>query len=444
MNIYREEDFYKDNGSPSEEYKYCSYRLPAYQDSEFKSDYDQFALVVNAIYPYIRLARIKGNSRLPCGLSTSPATDGTFARLTEGGRDAKCPRIVWGIAAEFVANLDYSDKQQDYVLCKGEKELYSDYYNRYWKYYESNHSGLKYSRIPIEQKELDFISEHLTIEGALWEKSLPLKTYGDLYKYALNAKNDYERFVLERKKQLQDIMKPKINSFSTEIRSNFDKNYVKVFFLDDTVAPKAQKKVQLLNSVRLVNLTKSSSAAHPGVSLTVYPKPMVTAAYCEQEIKEELIRYFTHDTLRQSARQVKTDAYFDQIEKQVLNDLDGARVSIYVAMAWFTNQRIADKLIEKFNEGLDVKVVSYDDYTNAKFGVNIESIPHKTIRSTRGGTMHDKFCIIDNQKVLTGSYNWSLNAENKNEENVAVIYDDSRAPDYSVECRRLFGTATEI
>lgn len=65
------------------------------------------------------------------------------------------------------------------------------------------------------------------------------------------------------------------------------------------------------------------------------------------------------------------------------------------------------------------------------------------IRGTRGGTMHDKFCVIDNQKVLTGSYNWSLNVENKNEENVAVIYDDSRASDYSVEFRRLFGTATE-
>ncbi len=153
-------------------------------------------------------------------------------------------------------------------------------------------------------------------------------------------------------------MKPKINGFSTEIRSTFDTNYVKVFFLDDTVAQKAQEMIRSLNYVRVVNLTKSSSAAHPEVSLTVYPKPMVTAEYCEQEIKEELIQYFSHDTLRQSARQVKTDAYFDQIEKQVLNDLDGARVSIYVAMAWFTNQRIADKLIEKFNEGLDVKVVS--------------------------------------------------------------------------------------
>ena len=83
-------------------------------------------------------------------------------------------------------------------------------------------------------------------------------------------------------------MKPKINGFSTEIRSTFDTNYVKVFFLDDTVAQKAQEMIRSLNYVRVVNLTKSSSAAHPEVSLTVYPKPMVTAEYCEQEIKEEL------------------------------------------------------------------------------------------------------------------------------------------------------------
>ena len=71
MSIYREEDFYIDNGSPAEEYRYCTYRLPACQGSGFESDYDQFALVVNALYPYIRLARIKGNRRLPCGLCLS-------------------------------------------------------------------------------------------------------------------------------------------------------------------------------------------------------------------------------------------------------------------------------------------------------------------------------------------------------------------------------------
>lgn len=37
--------------------------------------------------------------------------------------------------------------------------------------------------------------------------------------------------------------------------------------------------------------------------------------------------------------------------------------------------------------------------------------------------MHNKYCVIDNQIVIIGSYNWSENAENKNDENAAVMYD---------------------
>lgn len=136
-----------------------------------------------------------------------------------------------------------------------------------------------------------------------------------------------------------------------------------------------------------------------------------------------------------------SETYFNNIENLIINDLDKARVSIHVAMAWFTNQRIADKLVEKYKEGLDVKVVSFNDHTNCKFGVDIGSIPHKAIRGTRGGTMHNKFCVIDNQKVITGSYNWSANAENKNDENAAVLYDNNSASDYSIEFRRLFKSA---
>lgn len=136
---------------------------------------------------------------------------------------------------------------------------------------------------------------------------------------------------------------------------------------------------------------------------------------------------------------VKNEAYFDNIANEIIAKLDKALVSIHVCIAWFTNQRIADKLVEKFNEGVDVKVVSFKDHTNAKFGVNIGSIPHKEVRGSRGGTMHDKFCVIDNQVVITGSYNWSENAENKNDENAAVMYDNDNASKYSVEFRKLFG-----
>ncbi|MFK1992286.1 phospholipase D-like domain-containing protein [Bacteroides fragilis] len=58
-----------------------------------------------------------------------------------------------------------------------------------------------------------------------------------------------------------------------------------------------------------------------------------------------------------------------------MKELDKARVSIHVCIAWFTNQSIADKLVEKHKQGIDVKVIFYDDYTNSKFGVNIDGIP---------------------------------------------------------------------
>lgn len=232
---------------------------------------------------------------------------------------------------------------------------------------------------------------------------------------------------------------PKRSRFSTEIRYAFDKPYIKVFFYDESDVMAVKDVVDAISSVKKVNTTKSESAAHLGDTLIVYPKPMVSVEECEKDIKKTLCVFFDKGIISER-KPVRNEAHFNNIADQIINDLDKARVSIHVCMAWFTNQRIADKLIEKYKEGVDVKVISFDDHTNAKFGVNLDSIPHKKIRGTRGGTMHNKFCVIDNQKVITGSYNWSDNAENKNDENAAVMYDYDRASDYSVEFRKLFDT----
>lgn len=136
-------------------------------------------------------------------------------------------------------------------------------------------------------------------------------------------------------------------------------------------------------------------------------------------------------------RQVATEATFQNIEKKVLDALSKARVSIKVAMAWFTNETIRDKLLEKVKEGLDVYIAIFDDGINKKHGVDLTGIPHKRIRGSKGGLMHNKFCVIDNHVVLTGSYNWSNNAETRNDENVSTIDNPDQASDYSVEFRRL-------
>lgn len=135
---------------------------------------------------------------------------------------------------------------------------------------------------------------------------------------------------------------------------------------------------------------------------------------------------------------VVNEAHFLNIQDKILHALDNAKVSIHIAMAWFTNETLFNKLIEKQTEGIDVKVIIYNDGVNQTHGVDISQFTHhKKIRGARGGLMHNKFCVIDNQVVITGSYNWSNNAEFKNDENITVQNDPVSATTYSVEFRKL-------
>jgi phosphatidylserine/phosphatidylglycerophosphate/cardiolipin synthase-like enzyme len=135
---------------------------------------------------------------------------------------------------------------------------------------------------------------------------------------------------------------------------------------------------------------------------------------------------------------VTNEAHFQHIQNQILTQLDKARVSIRVVMAWFTNDVLFQRLVEKYKQGIDVIIAIYDDGVNRKNGVDVSLLPHEMIkRGKSGGLMHDKFCVIHNQIVITGSYNWTNNAEFRNDENITVENDPEQATRYSEEFRRL-------
>ncbi len=132
---------------------------------------------------------------------------------------------------------------------------------------------------------------------------------------------------------------------------------------------------------------------------------------------------------------IENEAVFKDNEKKVIDNINSAKVSILVAMAWFTNKKIKEALDRKRQEGLRIELVIYKDGVNSVHGVDLTNFDSIEIRGTRGGFMHNKFCVIDNQKVLTGSYNWTTNAESRNDENVLVTTDNATATKYSVEFR---------
>ena len=111
--VYKEEDFYTDGGWPSESLSYCSYKFYTGNETEYGEDYDQFVLVDNALYPYIRLTEKRAMCQSPCGGMSIIATDGSFARKSEEERDRECPKIAWGFAAMFLSCLRYDIEQKD-------------------------------------------------------------------------------------------------------------------------------------------------------------------------------------------------------------------------------------------------------------------------------------------------------------------------------------------
>ena len=53
--------------------------------------------------------------------------------------------------------------------------------------------------------------------------------------------------------------------------------------------------------------------------------------------------------------------------------------------------------------------------------------------------MHHKVIIIDDQIVITGSYNFSRNAEERNDENILFLYNAEIADFYIEEFDKVFG-----
>ena len=107
---------------------------------------------------------------------------------------------------------------------------------------------------------------------------------------------------------------------------------------------------------------------------------------------------------------------FENNENVIIQAIRDAKYTIWIAVAWFTNSAILDELKKKKSDGLNVRIVTSEEYSNRYLLGNMahefEVIPIKKHGNHR---LHDKFCIIDFEYVMHGSYNWSENAKNNNE-----------------------------
>ncbi len=137
------------------------------------------------------------------------------------------------------------------------------------------------------------------------------------------------------------------------------------------------------------------------------------------------------------------NAYFapeDNVERIILKRLDKAKSSIHFMAFSFTSAGIGELMIRKFKAGVDVRGIF--ERRGAKTGhsqfvkMKLEGVPVRLDHNR--GAMHHKVIIIDGERVIMGSYNFSRNANRSNDENILIIDNKEIASLYLSEFKGLW------
>ena len=139
---------------------------------------------------------------------------------------------------------------------------------------------------------------------------------------------------------------------------------------------------------------------------------------------------------------LKLEAKFENIQQRIIEEIDKAEFLIWIAVAWFTDRKIALKLHEKKEQGINIEIIVIDDEINNKVADKIYKYFNVNKVSPVGkykNIMHHKFCIIDLKKVIHGSYNWSIRAQ-YNKETVSIIENKALSEKFAREFIKLKST----
>jgi hypothetical protein len=124
---------------------------------------------------------------------------------------------------------------------------------------------------------------------------------------------------------------------------------------------------------------------------------------------------------------VETQAYFENIRSVIDQYLKRATQSIDVAVAWFTDKLLFETLCAQARKGISVRLLLFDDdINNNPNGISFSDLQDCSGKMYRLSEtlMHNKFCVIDQNIVITGSYNWTYKAHRDNLENITVTTGD--------------------
>lgn len=143
---------------------------------------------------------------------------------------------------------------------------------------------------------------------------------------------------------------------------------------------------------------------------------------------------------------MRVDNYFcpeDACAEQIKEELEKAEKSIHFMTFSFTHEGIANILLLKNVDGIEVKgVMEVRQITEHSQYERLKQNKIEVLRDGNKNNLHHKVFIIDEKVVITGSFNPSENGDQRNDENVIIIENEEIATEFMGEFWKVYGEAS--
>jgi phosphatidylserine/phosphatidylglycerophosphate/cardiolipin synthase-like enzyme len=136
----------------------------------------------------------------------------------------------------------------------------------------------------------------------------------------------------------------------------------------------------------------------------------------------------------------------DKVMRHLIAVVKDAKASIRFLAFSFTDYPLAQVMIDRANAGVDVKGV-FETFGSNSPNSELQTLWCAGLPVRQDGSsafLHHKVIVVDGSIVITGSYNFSSNADTVNEENVVMVDDQEIAALYLQEFDKLYARANVV
>lgn len=134
---------------------------------------------------------------------------------------------------------------------------------------------------------------------------------------------------------------------------------------------------------------------------------------------------------------------YENCTQKIVDEINKAKNEILIQTYSFTSKPIIEALINKHKNGIKIIIIADNSQKNSIILVKLKNHGIPIYIDKLPGIAHNKVMIIDNNIVLTGSFNFTESAQYRNAENSLIIISKKIASKYKNNFKKRLKISTE-